>query len=136
MQTSKANQGFSLLEVLLVLALMALLAGLALPFWQAQQYPAKRQLAWLQLQQLLLAQIEHHMQAGVYLTDLTTLTHEAGRLGYDYELQVIDDGLWLQATVQTSGPQNGDQQCWQLWLHETGQRQAFDRQGNQTLACD
>ena len=136
MQTSKANQGFSLLEVLLVLALMALLAGLALPFWQAQQYPAKRQLAWLQLQQLLLVQIEHHMQAGVYLTDLTALTNEQGRLGYDYGLQLTDDGLWLQAIVQASGPQSGDQQCWQLWLHETGRRQAFDRLGNQTLACD
>ena len=130
------SQGFSLLEVLLVLALMAVLSGLALPFWQAQQYPAKRQLAWLQLQQLLLVQLEHHMQAGVYLGDLSALTNEAGRLGYDYELQLTDDGLWLQAIVQASGPQSGDQQCWQLWLHETGRRQAFDRLGNQTLACD
>lgn len=130
------NQGFSLLEVLLVLALMAVLSGLALPFWQAQQYPAKRQLAWLQLQQLLLVQVEHHMQTGDYAADLVAATNTGQRVGYSYQLQLTEDGLWLKAIVLESGPQSGDQQCWQLWLHETGRRQAFDRLGNQTLACD
>jgi prepilin-type N-terminal cleavage/methylation domain-containing protein len=129
-------RGFSLLEVLLVLALMALLSGLALPYWQAQQYPAKRHLAWLQLQQLLLAQVEHHMQTGAYATDLVVSTNTGQKLGYVYQLQLTEDGLWLKAIVLESGPQSGDHQCWQLWLHETGQPQAFDKQGNQTLACD
>ena len=128
--------GFSLLEVLLVLALMALLSGLALPYWMAQQYPAKRHLAWLQLQQLLLAQVEHRMQTGNYAADIVVATNAGQKLGYSYQLQLTEEGLWLKAIVLESGPQSGDQQCWQLWLDETGQRQAYDRQGNQTLACD
>ena len=76
------------------------------------------------------------MQTGDYAADLVAATNTGQKLGYSYQLQLMEDGLWLTAMVLEPGPQSGDQPCWQLWLHETGQRQAFDKQGNQTLACD
>ncbi len=127
--------GFSLLETLLVVALIATLSSLAIPYWQAQQYPAKRQLAWLQLQQLLLTQVEYQMHTGSFSTEVGALPSMTQQLGYDFYIQ-LDDGLWLQAVVQDPGPQMGDQQCWQLWLHEDGRRLSYDQGGKQTFTCE
>lgn len=118
------------------MALIAILSSLAIPYWQAQQYPAKRQLAWLQLQQLLLAEAEYRSQTGAYTADIGRLALVDDQLGYDYQIQLEEGGLWLQALVRTSGPQAGDEGCWQLWLHEDGIKQAYDRQGQQSFVCD
>lgn len=67
------SSGWSLSELLVSLALMAVLAGVALPTFQAQQRQARRSDAQSALQQLQLAQARWRGAQGSHATDLAQL---------------------------------------------------------------
>ena len=132
----KNYRGFSLLEVLVVLAIVMIFSQYAISYWQAQQYPIKREMAWLQLQHILLEQMQYHVIHQVYATDLADiLLQNPMHIGYDYGLSMTDDGFIVSAQVQVAGAQAADIQCWQLRLDQQGNKTAVDKTGGVSLAC-
>ena len=114
---SKNIDGFSLLELLMVLTIIALLVSLALPQWQFQQYQVQRQLAGLQLQQMALAQAAYKQQQGTFAMGLVALGQSAVDHAYQYQLTNLTDAYQITAQVRVPGPMQGDSQCWRLVLH-------------------
>lgn len=135
MHTNK--RAFSLMELLLVLALVGVMLGLAVPTWRQHQLAAGRQQAWLQLQRIGLQQQMWHVQHGSYFEDinLATLGHTPAQADaqtqdrYRYKVELLDAGFLLSATVKTNGPQNLDTLCWQLTLSDTGEMKSLGKGG-------
>ena len=65
--------GFNLIELLVALAVVALLAGIALPTWQSQRARAERTDARAWLIRLGNDQQAHFVRTGAYATDLRAL---------------------------------------------------------------
>ncbi|MDP6968390.1 MAG: prepilin-type N-terminal cleavage/methylation domain-containing protein [Gammaproteobacteria bacterium] len=127
--------GFSLLELLLVLAIMSLLVSLAVPQWQFQQHRVHRQLAWLQLQHIALVQATYHQQQGTYAQTITDLGLPAADHAYSYSLTNFTDDFQIMAQVLVPGPQQGDSQCWQLVFHSSAGVYAVSQSGHQHNKC-
>ena len=127
--------GFSLLELLLVLAIMSLLVSLALPQWQSQQHLVRRQLAWLQLQNIALAQAEYQQQKGAYAQTMMELGVPATDNAYSYSLTNFTDGFQIVAQVLVPGPQQSDSQCWQLVLHSSVGTYGMSKAGQRQNLC-
>ena len=81
---------FSLIEMLIVLVIISLLAGVALPSWRAHQDQAVlREAKWV-LQRLDIAQREFLSRHGRYAADmeLPALSRLSPRVAESYQLQV------------------------------------------------
>jgi prepilin-type N-terminal cleavage/methylation domain-containing protein len=131
----KSFGGFSLLELLMVLTIIALLVSLALPQWQFQQYQVQRQLAWLQLQQIALAQAAYRQQQGSFATDLVALGLPAVDQAYQYQLTNLTNAYQVTAQVRVPGPMQGDNQCWQLVLHSNTGAYGISQSGHTHHHC-
>ena len=127
--------GFSLLELLLVMALISVLMSLALPQWQGQQVKVRRQAAWLNLQHIALAQAEYQHQAGTIATDITQLGVPNRDAEYDYSIRVEENTFVIVAQVRALGPQQSDDACWQLIWHSRDGEYALDRHGVESTNC-
>lgn len=127
--------GFSLLELLLVLALVSVLISLALPQWQGQQVKVRRQVAWLNLQHIALAQAEYQHQAGVVATNIAGLGIPNEDAGYDYLIHTEESAVVIVAHVRAAGPQQTDKACWRLIWHSRDGEYALDSQGAKNANC-
>jgi type IV pilus assembly protein PilE len=121
--------GFSLMELLLVLALVSVLLTMAAPTWRQHQLTAGRQQAWLQLQRIGLQQEMWFIQHGRYFEDISLVSPTAERLRYSYRIHLSDAGLLLSATVNPNGPQSHDVRCWQFTLSDTGEMKSLGKGG-------
>ncbi len=134
MQRDNKN-GYSLLEVLLVMAMVVSLVALALPSWREQQYTVRRPLAWLQLQHIALAQSEYKQQTGNFATSLTQLGVPTQDDAYGYSLQVAEESHTIQAKVLSPGPSQGDKTCWQLVWSSMDGAYSLDQLGGRSNGC-
>lgn len=129
------RQGFSLIEVLLVLALLTWLATLALPAFQQQIYRAQRVVATAELWELMLRQEQFFTRNRRYTAELSELGFPAGDhyfLGREGEVQEQPGIYRIAVELPTKGPlrlvatavgrQAGDTDCGRLWLDSSGER--------------
>jgi type IV pilus assembly protein PilE len=128
------RQGFSLMELLLVLALVSVMLAMAVPTWRQHQLAAGRQQAWMQLQRIGLQQEMWHMQHGQYFEDMSLVNPAVERLRYSYQIHLTDAGLLLSATVRANGPQRHDALCWRFTLSDTGAMKSFGK-GGESQVC-
>ncbi len=109
MQHSQCENGFSLIELMIVLAIVAILASVTIPSYTNYVYKSRRTDAIAALLQLQLAQEAWRARRGRYSTDLAGLGWPDGRLAggnYRLRLQLTANG-WL-AVAEPQGPQAGD----------------------------
>ena len=123
------QRGFSLMELLLVLALVSVMLALAVPTWQQHQLAAGRQQAWLQLQRIGLQQEMWHIQHGHYFADIGLAIPDLEQSRYGYQVHLSDAGFLLSATVNANGPQSHDAFCWRLTLADTGEMKSLGKGG-------
>jgi type IV pilus assembly protein PilE len=125
--------GFSLLELLLVLVLVGVLLVMAVPSWQQHQWLAGRQHAWLQLQSMGLQQQMWHLQHGVYFDDVALLAPVSESARYDYAIALTDSGYLLSAIIKIDGPQARDLQCQRLTLAADGELKSHGINGESDI---
>lgn len=105
--------GWSLTELLTVLAMVLVLATLAIPNYQQQQRVARRSDARSALQQVLLDQARYRSQHDSFATQLSALGWaDAQSPQGHYQLQIVhadDEGYSAEATPQ--GTQAQDRGC-------------------------
>ena len=113
-------RGWTLSELLIALAILALLLGLALPSHQQQQRQARRADARAGLQILWLDQARHRSLHGRFAADLASLgwTSDRSPQGH-YRLQITEAGTdTLVAEAWPEGPQARDEACTPLRLSQ------------------
>jgi len=138
------HRGFTLLELLVTLAIAAILAALALPGYGAIMQRAQRVDARLALLAIQHAE-ELHFQRFSRYTDALTMPGADGGLGlaahstdgsYALTVSTSDDGQRYSATARplADGRQAADHDCTLFLIDETGFRTAMDARGRDSAA--
>ncbi len=147
MRNGGVSRGFSLTELLVVLAILGLLTAAAVPLWNAQVERSRRMDATNALMRIGVLQERFYFENGRYAGagDLATPTPEGLGVGgteygyYRLSLQALEgdlvEGYEARALVDTDGPQAGDEQCRVFSLDSTGRRAAENVDGDDTTAA-
>ena len=84
------QSGFSLIEILIVLAIVALLVALVMPGYRSQVRKSSRTEAYSKLNEILLAQERYFVENKTYTNDLTELSYSrANRLPTEQSLYFV-----------------------------------------------
>lgn len=130
-------RGFSLIELLIAMAIVGILAALALPGYSQVMNRALRQDARLAL---LRVQQQQELYFTSHLAYASQLGRDPAGLGlsgrsdngrYLIELQTAADGMsyTVTASADPSGQQAADLPCLRLMLDETGRRRSASKTG-------
>jgi type IV pilus assembly protein PilE len=114
----RGQRGWSLAELLVVLAVMGILAALALPTYQQQQRQARRGDGQAALLQLQMDQIRWRSAQGSYAQSLGELgwAHDRSPQGH-YQIELTDaSALGYTAMASGLGGQSADRDCSPLRL--------------------
>jgi type IV pilus assembly protein PilE len=140
-----AAAGFTLIELVIALAVVAILCAIAWPGYGAVMHRAQRTEARLALLDLQHAEERHYMRHFAYTDRLEEAT-SAGGLGksartatgaYALSIALREDGQGYvaQAIAHPQGRQARDWTCASFTMDETGQRSARDADGRDTTAA-
>jgi prepilin-type N-terminal cleavage/methylation domain-containing protein len=135
---SARRPGFSLAELLVTLAVVAIVMSYAVPAWQAQVQSVRRTDATTLLMQVATRQAQFHIQQGYYADTLTLTAAPPAGLGidpgssYSLEARITPFGYTAIASVDPRGPQKDDSQCWLFGMDETGRHWAENSAGDDT----
>lgn len=112
--------GFTLVEVAIVLAMLALLAGAALPALQSQLLKSRRSDAVASLMRVQWAQEQYRAHHGLYASQLAQLTGQGGTSAeglYAIDLRAVGpNGYLVAARARPDGSQRGDRECTEITL--------------------
>ncbi len=125
------TSGLTFIEIIIALAIMAILTTLAYPLYDQQIRHSRRADAYAALHQIALAQEQHYARQNAYTIDLTALalppTLQAGQSANGYYRLVItndDDNQTYQAIATATGLQKDDSDCRLFNLNQQGVKSA------------
>ena len=130
----RCQDGFSLIEMLVVLAILAILISVCYPAYQQYVLRSYRSEATTQLQVLANAQEHYLADYGQYSNDLVALglTELQQSKRYRYSIQLSEENQAFSATALPVGLQQADRTCAVFTLNHLGQRNV---QSPQYLPC-
>ena len=143
---SRRTCGFSLIELLVALAILALLAAAATPLWMSQIERARRLDATDALMRIAVLQERFHFENGRYALAGELAAAPPAGLGvsgtergyYQLRLQAPQGAtanrFTARAAADPNGPQARDEQCRTLSLDSTGLRSAESATGEDTTS--
>lgn len=117
--SSRPRRGFSLVEVLIAMAVAVVLMGVTLPSFADHWRQARRSDAVVALTKLQVAQEQYRAHHGTYAADLAALKSAPHSEGGYYELrlqEVQPHRYTALATARADGPQAADTACTSLTL--------------------
>ncbi len=131
----KPNQGFSLIEILVVLSIVAILAGIAYPSYQDSIRKTRRADAREALTRAASMQERHFFKNNQYTTDAASLGGVSSTEGY-YSITVLSNSVSCTTNGVTypcftmvatpTGAQATDKTCGLLHVDHTGRKRSFD----------
>jgi type IV pilus assembly protein PilE len=128
------QRGLTLIELMVVVAVMAIIASVAYPLYTAQVQKSRRADAKVALQTIALAQERFFTINGEYTGGLSTLqigtTSEQGY--YDLSITLAggdNEQFTATADAVSSGAQGGDSDCAQFTIDQLGVKSATDGGG-------
>ena len=104
------NKGFSLIELMIVLAIIGVLGAIAYPSYDSYMKKSRRSDAKIGLQRMADRQERFYLQNNTYTTDTASVGGTATKENY-YVLSIDSadiNGFELTATAVPGGPQAGD----------------------------
>ena len=140
----RTTRGFSLTELLVTLAILALLAAAATPLWLKQLERARRLDATDALMRVAVLQERFHFENGRYARAGELAVPPPAGLGvagtergyYQLRLRapegVFTGGFTVEAIADPQGPQAGDDRCRVLSVDSTGSRTSESAGGEDT----
>jgi len=142
--------GFTLIELMITVAIIAILAGVAYPSYRNQVMRSNRSEAKNALLQLQLAQEKYFLQFGRYagsscnvLTEMTNSPKDTTTPGLGIPART-PNGLYticlvrptttsFTATATAAGAQTGDTDCRTFSITETGDKDSTNSSGSSTM---
>ena len=131
--SEKYIKGFTLIELMIVLAILAILSGIAFSSYQDSVNKGRRVDALIALTKAAAMQEQHYFQANTYTTDVNDLGGTAGTLlskGDHYSISSSSTDatadFTLTATAASSTAQ-GDEDCYFFRLASTGAKTAHKK---------
>lgn len=122
-----AHRGFTLIELMIAVAVVAILAAVALPSYQSYVLKSRRSEAWTLLQNAQLAQERHRLTNTAYTSAVGSLTGVCPASGdcvtTYYQLTVTAasaTGFTLRATPRAGTAQANDSTCPNIDLVSSG----------------
>ena len=139
MAPTRTDAGVTLLELLVALAIAALLAALAYPSYRHHLIRAHRTEAMESLLAVAAEQERHHLAHGRYAgsfsmqgdTGLAVQPVTATGL-YRLHLDEAGPSSYVASATPADGPQAADLRCARFSIHASGQRAASDAAGRDT----
>ncbi len=119
--TKNREQGFSLPELIIVVAIIGILAGIVYPTYSQYMYEVRRSDAWSALTAAAAAQERWYSINHAYTSTISNLGSNRSPDGY-YTISVEADtaSYTLTATALTSGVQTSDSGCATITLDHFG----------------
>lgn len=119
----KKQQGFNLAELVIVIAIIGTLAGIAYPAYTQHLLETRRSDGWIALNAAAAAQQRWYAVNFAYTDELANLGGATSPERY-YTITVVADAssFTLTATAKSTGLQAGDTGCTVLMLTNTGQQ--------------
>ncbi len=119
--TKSYDKGFSLPELIIVVAIIGILAGIVFPTYSQYMYEVRRSDAWAALTAAAAAQERWYSINHTYTESMDNLGGSGSPEGY-YTLSVEADSssFTLTATAQSNGVQATDSGCTQFTVDHLG----------------
>ncbi|SEA63495.1 type IV pilus assembly protein PilE [Thiothrix caldifontis] len=153
MTTIKHHQGFTLIELMITVAIVGILAAIAYPSYTAQVQKSRRADAQVALQEIAQRQEAYFLRNYSYAKDVTQLGYAATSADGQYGLSIIGEpnactgvagaaaceSYVASATPETGKPQTHDTPCQVMTLDNRGRKRggtnATTAAADNTQAC-
>lgn len=148
MTTIKKHQGFTLIELMITVAILGILAAIAYPSYTAQVQKSRRADAQVALQEIAQRQEAYFLRNRSYAKDVTQLGYAATSAEGQYGLSIAPTpgtctglaaaactGYVASAAPATGKPQVHDKPCQELTLNNRGTKTAKNSSNAASTVC-
>ncbi len=141
MLRSKQNRGFSLIELMIALAILTIIVSVALPSYEKSVQKSRRSDVIIALEKAAAMQEQFYFLNNQYTTDVNNLGGSSGNLDSPeghYSIKAYFFGntdnqtYQLIAMPKSNSPQADDSECQEFSLDYTGRKDAYDKNGATT----
>lgn len=130
--TLRKPAGLTLIELMVAMAILAIISAVAYPLYETQSRKANRPLATTALEKIAQTEQRFFTDNGTFTTDLTQLqglsTNDYSNSRYKIEAAVDGNTFVISATA--IGPQENDKECTVFTLDNVGRRGALKSDGS------
>ena len=132
----RTAKGFTLIEIMLVVALLAILVGIAIPAYNKQKLKGNRATAINALTTAAQAEERWYTDNGTYTGNAADIGLPATTEGGRYNLGVASptsDTFTVTATAASG--QLADENCREFTIDQAGRKRSEDKDGNPSEGC-
>ncbi len=120
-RTSSRPQGFSIIELLIVVAIIGVLSGIAYPMYSQHTREVRRSDAWVALIGAGAAQERWYSVNHAYTNSMDNLLGSSSpEAYYTLSVEAENSSFTLTATARTDGAQSTDTECAEMTLDHLG----------------